>query len=118
MATIAPVIAAAQNPAALADRLAGLPWVAGIAVAGAYDGRVDVVAGGVADVDTGRLVEPETRFRPGSITKLLTATLVLRCVDDGLAALDDPVQRWLPTTVKVQFCRVSTLIPRSAANLV
>jgi CubicO group peptidase (beta-lactamase class C family) len=35
-------------------------------------------------------------LRPGSITKVLTATAVLQCVDDGLLALDDPVDRWVP----------------------
>jgi CubicO group peptidase (beta-lactamase class C family) len=35
-------------------------------------------------------------LRPGSVTKLLTATAVMQCVDDGLLALDDPVSRWVP----------------------
>src|SRR4051794_1986947 len=35
-------------------------------------------------------------LRPGSVTKLLTATAVLQCVDDGLLSLDDPVARWVP----------------------
>src|SRR3954468_5941559 len=35
-------------------------------------------------------------LRPGSITKVLTATAVLQCVDDGLLSLDDPVSRWGP----------------------
>ena len=35
-------------------------------------------------------------LRPGSITKVFTATAVLQCVDDGLLSLDDPVSRWVP----------------------
>jgi CubicO group peptidase (beta-lactamase class C family) len=33
----------------------------------------------------------DTRFRIGSITKTLTAVLVLQCRDDGLIDLDDPI---------------------------
>ena len=35
-------------------------------------------------------------LRPGSITKVFTATAVLQCVEDGLLSLDDPVCRWVP----------------------
>lgn len=35
-------------------------------------------------------------LRPGSITKVFTATALLQCVDDGLLSLDDPVNRWVP----------------------
>lgn len=34
--------------------------------------------------------------RPGSVTKLFTATAVMQLVDEGLLALDDPVARWIP----------------------
>jgi CubicO group peptidase (beta-lactamase class C family) len=40
--------------------------------------------------------EPDTQFRIGSITKTFTAVLVMRCRDDGLLDLDDPVGRHLP----------------------
>ncbi|MDT0267073.1 serine hydrolase domain-containing protein [Streptomyces sp. DSM 44915] len=43
-------------------------------------------------------VAPErVRFRIGSITKTLTAVLVLRLRDEGLLDLDQPVGRWLTT---------------------
>src|SRR4051812_12845187 len=35
-------------------------------------------------------------LRPGSVTKVLTATAVMQCVDDGLLSLEDPVARWAP----------------------
>ena len=35
-------------------------------------------------------------LRPGSITKVFTATAVLQCVEAGLLSLDDPVCRWMP----------------------
>jgi CubicO group peptidase (beta-lactamase class C family) len=96
MVTMPPVLAAAQDPHGLADRLASMPFVAGLAVAAVLHDRVETAAAGVADLETGRAVEADTRFRPGSITKLLTATLVMRCVDDGLVGLDDQVLRYVP----------------------
>ena len=40
--------------------------------------------------------DPNTQFRIGSITKTITAVLVLQCRDDGLLSLDDPLGRVLP----------------------
>ena len=34
--------------------------------------------------------------RPGSITKVVTATAMMQLVDEGRVALDDAVQRWVP----------------------
>ncbi|WP_212821748.1 serine hydrolase domain-containing protein [Polymorphospora rubra] len=38
---------------------------------------------------------PDTVFRIGSVTKTLTAVLVMQCRDDGLLDLDDPIGRHL-----------------------
>lgn len=51
---------------------------------------------GFADVDAKKPVTAETRFRIGSVTKLLTATALLRLVDEGRVQLDDPVSKYLP----------------------
>jgi CubicO group peptidase (beta-lactamase class C family) len=64
-------------------------------VAGVIDGSVSVGTAGVTDAENGGPVLPGTRFRPGSITKLLTASLVVRCVTDAGISLDDPVTRFL-----------------------
>jgi CubicO group peptidase (beta-lactamase class C family) len=40
----------------------------------------------------------DTQYRIGSITKTITALLVLQCRDDGLLDLDDPIGRHLPET--------------------
>lgn len=40
-------------------------------------------------------LDPETRFRIGSVTKTFTAVLTLQCRDDGLLDLDDPIGRHL-----------------------
>jgi CubicO group peptidase (beta-lactamase class C family) len=41
-------------------------------------------------------VDSGTRFRIGSVTKVLTAAAVMQQVDDGLVDLDDPVTSWVP----------------------
>src|SRR4051794_20469999 len=91
-----PMTGLAADAGALAERLAALPMVPGVQVATVSSGAIDTAAAGVADTESGAAVTTETRFRPGSITKLLTATLVLQCVDDGLVDLDDPVRKHLP----------------------
>ncbi|HWS37887.1 MAG TPA: serine hydrolase domain-containing protein [Actinoplanes sp.] len=79
-----------------ADRLAGLPTVAGVQVACLDAGKLTVGTAGVADVASREPVTGATRFRIGSITKLLTADLVMRCVRARRLRLDDPVGRFLP----------------------
>src|SRR5690606_35034380 len=60
------------------------------------DGRVLTAATGVADRGTGRALAAGDRFRVGSITKVLTAVVLLQLVDEGRLKLDDPVDRHLP----------------------
>jgi CubicO group peptidase (beta-lactamase class C family) len=66
-------------------------------------------------------------FRIASITKTFTGTLLASMVVDSIVSLDDPVQRWLPSGVKVpqRNGRVITLrhlathtsgLPRSAPH--
>jgi CubicO group peptidase (beta-lactamase class C family) len=40
----------------------------------------------------------DTQYRIGSITKTLTAVLVVQCRDDGVLALDDPIGTHVPET--------------------
>jgi CubicO group peptidase (beta-lactamase class C family) len=42
--------------------------------------------------------EPNTQFRIGSITKTMTAALIMGLRDEGRLALDDPLDRHLPDT--------------------
>lgn len=55
-----------------------------------------VTAYGVTNVDTGVQVTPDTLFQIGSITKVWTATAVMRLVEQGLLDLDKPVVSYLP----------------------
>ncbi|MDR7276337.1 serine hydrolase domain-containing protein [Catenuloplanes atrovinosus] len=51
---------------------------------------------GLADRERATPVTMETRFAIGSITKLLTATAIVRLIQDGTITAADPVGRWLP----------------------
>ena len=86
-----------EDPEATAAQLAALPTVVGVQVATVSSAGIRLAEAGPVDADVPDApVTAETRFRPGSITKLLTATMVLQCVDDGLVALDDPVADHVP----------------------
>ncbi len=53
-------------------------------------------AAGRANVVTGEPMRPGTRVRLESVSKLWTATLILRLAEQGRLRLDDRVARWLP----------------------
>jgi D-alanyl-D-alanine carboxypeptidase len=79
----------------LLDRLvaAGAPGGAMVLVDGSSVRRA---ARGVADLRTGRPMEPRLHFRAGSVTKSFVATVVLQLVAEGRVSLSDTVERWLP----------------------
>ncbi|MFI6814195.1 serine hydrolase domain-containing protein [Nonomuraea sp. NPDC050328] len=65
--------------------------------AGLYHaGEQVVVAHGLANVTTGAPMLQDTGFLFGSVTKVLTTTLVLQQVERGVLDLDAPVVRYLP----------------------
>ena len=69
----------------------------GAAVIVTRGGRVIYAAGrGLADVETGRPITPDTPFRLGSIVKQFTAATVLQLVAEGRISLDDPVSHFFP----------------------
>jgi serine-type D-Ala-D-Ala carboxypeptidase/endopeptidase len=47
------------------------------------------------------IVDKDTIFAIGSITKVFTTILLADMVDRGLVNLDDPIEKYLPTSVKV-----------------
>ena len=53
-------------------------------------------AAGIADVATGRPMQPGLRMHLDSISKAWTATLLLELAADGKLRLNDTVERWLP----------------------
>lgn len=79
---------------ATANAEAGM--VPGLVVALADDDESATLAFGVSDLDAGTAMRPDDRFRVASITKSMTATLVLQLAQEGRLRLDDAVEAWLP----------------------
>jgi CubicO group peptidase (beta-lactamase class C family) len=51
---------------------------------------------GEADHSSGRAFSPETISNAGSVSKLFTATAVMKLVEAGKLDLDAPIATWLP----------------------
>lgn len=70
----------------------------GAVVVAVQDGAILLARGyGVADLKTGRPIDPETTlFRVASVSKLFTATALMQLVEDGRIDLDDDVAPWVP----------------------
>ena len=60
------------------------------------DGGLWVGTSGVADRQTRRRVTPDTMFAVASVTKTLTAAVVLKLAEEHVLALDDRLARWVP----------------------
>lgn len=66
--------------------------IQGISIAYGRDGKIDFEAGyGFADADQQEPVTPEHRFRIASISKPISSTAVMMCVEKGLLKLDSQV---------------------------
>ena len=69
----------------------------GAAVVVVKDGAVVYrKARGLASLELGVPLQPDSVFRLGSITKQFTAAAVMLLVEDGKVALTDPVEKYLP----------------------
>jgi len=77
----------------------GLPGLAlaGAGGAGGSAGPAWSLAQGWASLEPAKALQARHRFPAYSITKLITATVVLRLVAEGRVALDDPANRHLRT---------------------
>ncbi|PWE17046.1 hypothetical protein DDZ18_10110 [Marinicauda salina] len=100
----APGWAQAEAPAddwtARAEAYVESAWPAdgpGAAVIVARDGETVFAEGrGLADLETGEPITPDTVFRLGSITKQFSAAVILQLVEEGRLSLDDRVSDFLP----------------------
>jgi CubicO group peptidase (beta-lactamase class C family) len=77
---------------------------------------VEVVAVGSVDVEGSAPMARDSIFRIASITKPITAAAVLMLVEEGVLALDSPVDEWLPELAKPMAVRtpsspVDDLVP-------
>jgi len=85
--------------------------IAGAVIVVVKDGQTLFQKGyGLADVKTGRPVDPRTTlFRPGSISKLFTWTAVMQLVEKGKLDLDRDVNAYLDFRIPQTFGRPITL---------
>ncbi len=82
---------------ALAAELVKSKQIPGFSVAVARGGTIVWSEGfGLANVEHNAAVTAQTRFRLGSVSKVLTAAGVARLVEEGKLDLDAPVQRYVP----------------------
>jgi CubicO group peptidase (beta-lactamase class C family) len=76
----------------------------GFSAAVAIDSKLVWMEGfGEADLENHVPVSTSTRFRLGSVSKLLTAAAVARLYEDGRLDLDAPVQRYVPYFPQKQY---------------
>jgi CubicO group peptidase (beta-lactamase class C family) len=71
--------------------------VPGIAVGIWHDGREELGGWGVTSVDHPLAVDADTLFQIASITKTITATTIMRLVEQKKIALDAPIRTYIPT---------------------
>ena len=95
--TTAAPVSFGEVVAAVEDRVEVYDGIAtGVITLVRVGSRTEVVTSGLADVEADKATEPGLTFPIASVTKPMTATLVMQLVEEGLLHLDDPVQEWLP----------------------
>lgn len=85
--------------------------LAGAVVSVVKDGQLLLQKGyGYADLDARKSVQPDqTLFRPGSISKLFTATAVMQLVEQGKLDLDRDVNEYIDFTIPKTYPEPVTL---------
>ncbi|MEU5863257.1 serine hydrolase domain-containing protein [Nonomuraea sp. NPDC047529] len=86
--------------------------VPGAVVGVLEDSRIETAAVGVANLNSGVEMTPDTLFLTGSITKVWTTTLLVSLVEQGLVDLDAPVRRYLPDLVLGDAAAADALLVR------
>ncbi|MCW2756352.1 MAG: serine hydrolase [Nocardioidaceae bacterium] len=71
-------------------------------------GEPEVAVAGHHDLDRARSMARDSIFRIASLTKPMTAALVMTLVEEGRLRLDDPVARWLPEIAAPLVVRTPT----------
>jgi CubicO group peptidase (beta-lactamase class C family) len=70
----------------------------GCALGVVQDGDLVYARGyGMANLDHGIAITPQTVFRTGSVAKQFTAAAIAIAAREGAISLDDPVNKWIPT---------------------
>jgi CubicO group peptidase (beta-lactamase class C family) len=79
--------------------------VPGLSAVIVKNGRVACTAvAGMANIEKNRPVEPDTVFAWASVSKTVTATAVMKLVENGAFKLGDDINAYLPFPVKIPAC--------------
>ncbi|WP_242454670.1 serine hydrolase domain-containing protein [Bailinhaonella thermotolerans] len=90
--------------------------IPGAAIGILHRGQVTTLAAGVRNAKTREPVTGGTVFQCGSMTKTWTALAFMRLVDEGKAALDEPVRTYLPGFRVADPGVTAALTPRHLLN--
>jgi CubicO group peptidase (beta-lactamase class C family) len=86
--------------------------IPGMTVGILHDGEVKTYGYGVISLATHYPTRPDTLFQIGSNTKVFTATLAMRLVEQGKLDLDTPVRAYLPDLRLADEQVLATITPR------
>jgi CubicO group peptidase (beta-lactamase class C family) len=95
--------------AALLRDHVGRHGVPGASIGILNNGAVTLACTGVADVRTGVVVTPQTRFSAGSLTKPMVATVIAQLANDGQLSLDDSVATYVPVLAGCAWAHGATV---------
>lgn len=87
---------------AAAARYLRKPGNIGVLVGAVHGGQRHVFGYGRVSLESRATPDGKTLFEIGSITKVFTAILMEQMAGEGLLAIDDPVQKHLPATVRLK----------------
>jgi len=84
----------------LQDRVDHAKKSVGIVVGLIDEDRTRIVSYGKASKDSARMVDGDSVFEIGSVSKVFTAILLADMVERGEVSLNDPISKYLPKSVK------------------
>ena len=100
---------------ALVQQRLAQPDAVGFSIGIARQGKVLLAKGyGIADLESDAPANAATVFRIGSVTKQFTAALVLRAVENGKLALDDPLDRFVEFPLQGKVVTIRHLLNHSS----
>ncbi len=89
--------------------------VPGVSIAASRAGRLTYGQGfGMANLETGTPVTPESVFHIGSITKQFTAAAIVLLAADGKLALDDKLSRFFPQVPRANEITLRQMLTHTA----
>jgi CubicO group peptidase (beta-lactamase class C family) len=105
----------AQVDAYIAEQLRA-QRIPGLALGVVRDGKLIKAQGyGLANVELGVAVTPETIFQTGSVGKQFTATAIMMLAEEGKVGLDEKISKYLPgTPVKWKDVTIRNLLTHTS----